>query len=355
MDIVVIGAGLSGLTAAAMLREAGASVQVIDAGTTIGGRIQALRDPVSNRALADLGSTWVWPEYQPVAAQWLERLGVDTFDQFNEGDAILQGYAPTQLRQPLPGQDGMARMIGGPSALIDALADRVGRTNIRVSAKAVEISAQGKQHTSVLLSTGESLIARRVIIAVPLRVAAATLRLPWAPPVLMSAMRATPTWMSTHAKAVALYNRPFWRDAGLSGRLASRHGPLVEAHDHSGIDGTPSALFGFVGWGPERRRSDPEGLRKAILDQLSTCFGVQAAHPLELVIQDWATKPEIVTKQDLSQPQNHPEVGPALLRQPHLEGRVLFAVSEVSNISPGLIEGALAIGEQVALHLIDEA
>lgn len=139
----------------------------------------------------------------------------------------------------------------------------------------------------------------------------------------------------------------------MSGRIASRLGPLVEVHDHSGINGTPAALFGFVGWPPERRASDPEGLRKAILGQLSACFGDEAAHPLELVIQDWATKPEIVTKQDLSQPSDHPDVGPAVLRQPYLDGRVLFAVSEVSNTSPGLLEGALAIGEQVALDLIN--
>lgn len=195
----MIGAGLSGLTAAATLREAGASVLIVEASTMIGGRIQALRDPEDNRALADLGPTWVWPKYQPVAARWLERLGADTFDQFNDGEAILEGYAPTLIRQPLPGQEGIVRMIGGPSALIDALVNRIGLTNIRVSAKAVEVSEQGKQHTSVLLSTGEILTARRVIIAVPLRVAAASLCLPWASPALMSAMSATPTWMSTHA------------------------------------------------------------------------------------------------------------------------------------------------------------
>lgn len=346
MDSLVIGAGLAGLTAAATLREAGASVQVIEAGAQIGGRIRAVRDPEGKRALADLGPTWVWPKYQPVAARWLERLGIDTFDQANDGDAVIEGYGPNPFRQPLPGQDGMVRLVGGPSALIDALAARVGHTNIRLSTKVVRVCAEGPQHVRVVLETGEALIARHVIIAVPLRVAALSLDLPWASPALLRAMSASPTWMSTQAKAVALYARPFWRDAGLSGRLASRLGPLVEGHDHSGIDGAPAALFGFVGWPPERRKADPEGLRQAILDQLRACFGDEADTPLQLVVQDWATTPGIVTELDLSQSAAHPDVGPALLRQPHLDGRVLLAVSECSSVSPGLIEGALAIGER---------
>ena len=70
------------------------------------------------------------------------------------------------------------------------------------------------------------------------------------------------------------------------------------------------------------------------------------------MIQDWATNPNIVTDIDLSAPANHPEVGPAILRLPHLGGRVRFAVSEVSEISPGLIEGALAAGEQAANEVL---
>jgi monoamine oxidase len=120
LDIVVIGAGLSGLTAAATLCNSGAKVQVFEAGTHIGGRIRALRDPVSQHALADLGPTWVWPKYQPIAARWLEELGLSTFEQFNEGDAVILGYGPAPVRQPLPGQDGMVRIVGGPTALIEA-------------------------------------------------------------------------------------------------------------------------------------------------------------------------------------------------------------------------------------------
>ena len=352
MDIVVIGAGLSGLAAAAILREAGASVHLIEADTHIGGRIRALRDPASKRALADLGPTWVWPKHQPVAARWLERLGMATFEQFNEGDAVIIGYGPVPLRQPMPGQDGMVRIAGGPSAFIDALARIIGDANIRTSALATGVFEDGLKRMVVRLGSGEAITAQKVIVSVPLRVAATTLHMPWAPQTLIDAMRRTPTWMSTQAKAVALYERPFWRDAGLSGRVASRIGPLVEAHDHTGVDKTPAAIFGFVGWSPEKRRKDPEGLRQAILDQLSDCFGKAAGQPLELVVQDWAMNPRIVTDLDISQPAAHPDIVPPILRQPHLDGRVHFAVSEVSDLSPGLIEGALASGERAALELL---
>ena len=352
MDIVVIGAGLSGLTAAATLSVAGASVQLVEADTHIGGRIRALRDPVSKRALADLGPTWVWPKYQPVAARWLEKLGEATFEQFNEGDAIIVGYGPAPLRQPLPGQDGMVRIVGGPTALINTLANRIGSANIRTSAPVTGVFEDGPKHMAVHLGSGEIITAQKVIVSVPLRVAANTMRLPWAPQNLIDAMRGTPTWMATHAKAVALYERPFWREAGLSGRIASRSGPLVEAHDHTGVDNSPAAIFGFVGWPPEQRRNDPERLRQAILDQLSECFGKAAAHPFELVVQDWAMNPRIATDLDVSQPAVHPDVGPPILRCPHLDGRLRFSVSEVSDLSPGLIEGALAIGERAASELL---
>lgn len=76
MDVVVIGAGLSGLTAASTLCEAGANVQVLEADSQIGGRIRAIRDPGNARAVADLGPTWIWPKYQPVVARWMPKQSV---------------------------------------------------------------------------------------------------------------------------------------------------------------------------------------------------------------------------------------------------------------------------------------
>lgn len=348
MDTVVIGAGLSGLAATTVLREAGADVLLIEADTQIGGRIRALRDPKDNHFLGDLGPTWVWPKYQPMVAKRIDSLGLETFEQFNEGDAVIVGFSPMPLRQPLPGQDGMARIVGGPTAFIDALSEGLDTTCVRTSAPVTGILDEGSKHVSVYLKSGGVITADRVIVSIPLRVAAANIDMPWAQQTLLDAVRRTPTWMSAHAKAVAVYDRPFWRDAGLAGRIVSRAGPLVEAHDHSGANGTPAAIFGFVGWPPDVRRQDLDGLKQAILTQLAECLGPSAAHPIDLVVQDWATNPNIATSVDLSEPADHPGVGPAILRQAHLGGRVRFAVSEASEISPGLIEGALVAGEHAA-------
>lgn len=88
MDVVVIGADLAGLTAAAVLQEAGADVLLIEAGSKIGGRVKTQRDPGTTQYLADLGPTWVWPRYQPVVERWIKSLGLETFEQFNDGDAV---------------------------------------------------------------------------------------------------------------------------------------------------------------------------------------------------------------------------------------------------------------------------
>jgi monoamine oxidase len=230
----------------------------------------------------------------------------------------------------------------------------VGTARIRTSAAVTGISEDGPNKLQIHLGSGEILTAGKVIVAIPLRVAAVSLRLPWAPASLLDALSGMPTWMSSQAKAVAVYERPFWRDAGLSGRIVSRNGPLFEAHDHCSADNTTAAIFGFVSWSPEHRKKDPEGLRQAILDQLSASFGTAAGHPIDLVVQDWAANARITTGMDLSQPAQHPDLAPAVLRQPHLDGRLRFAVSEVSEISPGLIEGALAAGEQAASELLGE-
>lgn len=346
-DIAIIGAGLAGLTCAHVLHGRGATVTVIDASDRIGGRIHALRD-ADGTALADLGPTWVWPPHQPVVASWLDRLGLASFEQANDGDAVIEGYHPAPVRAPLPGQDGMVRIVGGPAAMVQAMAAGLPDAALRLGRRItrIESAIDGLILTD---DTGRQTTALQVVLATPLRVAAAGIAMPDAPAALLQTMRATPTWMAGQAKAVMLYDRAFWRAQGLSGRIASRIGPLTEVHDHSSAGGQ-AALFGFVGLPPAAR--DPAALKAAIRAQLARCLGPDAGNPQSITIQDWSRDPLICTPADHAG--THPDLPPAILRQPQMGGRLHLAVSETSTRSPGLIEGALDAGQITAEAILSQ-
>ena len=55
------------------------------------------------------------------------------------------------------------------------------------------------------------------------------------------------TWMAGQAKFCALYEKPFWRETGLSGQGFSQRGPMGEIHDGSNNGQGPYGLTGFVG------------------------------------------------------------------------------------------------------------
>ena len=346
-DVVIVGAGLSGLTAAVCLKSAGLRLCVLEGAERIGGRIQAVSANDTGEQIADLGPTWVWPRWQPVVARWMNRLGLTPFAQHDSGDGLLDGFGGPVRRHPLPGQDGIARIVGGPSALIQALAAQLPPGSILTGADVVEFQTDGPE-LQITTADGRTFRSAQVVLATPLRVTSEHIRINGLPPALDAALRATPTWMAQQAKVVAVYPEPFWRSAGLSGRIASRTGPLVEVHDHTPASGSIGALFGFVGWDAASRAADLDGLRVAILEQLIRCFGPLAAEPVELILQDWATLPLVCSAADLRTPPSHPDVGPDILRRGHFDNRLWFAASETSTVSPGLIEGALAAGEAAA-------
>lgn len=360
MDVAIIGGGLSGLTLALLLQEAGKRVCVLEAQPRPGGRIASVLATGSGEALADLGPTWVWTDYQPVAERWVKRLGLEIFAQYESGLGIYEPVNGAPVTARLPQMYGSMRVAGGTIALVHALTESLapdvlstGRTvtNVSVHADDVEIKTttpDGDGHTT--------LRATQVVAAVPPRIAAHTIE--WSPALESTtgrALAAVPTWMAPHAKAVVLYDRAFWREKGLSGRIASQRGPLVEVHDHCGPQGTPAALFGFVGWPASSRaaRGD-EALTQAIGEQLSRCFGSDAPSPIAIHVRDWARSPLVATPADLTSNIAHPSRGPDSLRAAHMNGRVRFCVSETASLSPGLIEGAFAAAEETASALLAE-
>ena len=96
--------------------------------------------------------------------------------------------------------------------------------------------------------------ADAVILALPPRLVAHHIEFsPSLPENLMTDIVIKPTWMAGQAKVVAVYDRPFWRELGLSGYVLSAVVPLEEIYDASPNKGS-GALFGFFGMPPEARK-----------------------------------------------------------------------------------------------------
>jgi len=104
--------------------------------------------------------------------------------------------------------------------------------------------------------------------------------------------------MAPHAKYIALYSTPFWRQTGLSGEPQSTVGPMAEIHDASSVN--VGALFGFFGIPAEiRSRVTEDGLKSLCRGQLVRLFGPDAASLEAEFINDWARDTSTATGADL--------------------------------------------------------
>lgn len=96
-DVVVIGAGATGLTAALRLHEAGRTVAVLEARDRVGGRLETRE--IEGQML-ELGGQWVSPD-QTALLETLDELGLTTYSRYRDGESVYIG------------SDGRARRFTG--------------------------------------------------------------------------------------------------------------------------------------------------------------------------------------------------------------------------------------------------
>jgi monoamine oxidase len=86
-DLVVIGAGLAGLSAARAATTAGASVVVVEARDRVGGRV--LNEDIGGGNVVEVGAQWIGPTQDRLAAL-AAKLDVETFPTYGEGENVIE-------------------------------------------------------------------------------------------------------------------------------------------------------------------------------------------------------------------------------------------------------------------------
>ena len=454
VDVVIVGAGLAGLSAARRLQRAGRSVLVLEARDRVGGR--TLNHDLGNGHHGDMGGTWIGPTQTAIAAL-AKDMRVHAFDQPDNGKQVyydgtsrltyddstpLIGTAPPDpailpdiaaivelidtMAQEVPvdrpwdaphaaewdqqtldtwlrahttnpktlevassafeallgceardisllyavayvatATDGSTygtferlintrggaqaqRFVEGAQVISIRMAHKLGRGSVVLSAPVRRI----EQHTHgvVVHADGHTVRARHVVVAIPPTL---TGRIDYHP--LLPAERDALTQRLPQGallKAEAFYDKPFWRDLGLTGAAVSTVGPAKTTFDVSPKDGKIGGLLGFVGGDEARRYSGrPKALRKAVLANFATYLDDnRALHPTEFHVMDWTR--EAWTRGcpvAIASPGVLTEYGPALAAP---VGRIHWAGTETATYWHGYMDGAVRSGERAAAEIL---
>jgi monoamine oxidase len=451
-DVVVVGAGFAGLTAALRLKQAGKSVLVLEARNRVGGR--AHNASIPGGQITERGAAFIGPT-QDFIAELAREVGVGTFPTYDTGDNIyvrdgnrltysdtgITGTAPPdpvifadlatvvtlldqmatqvdvnspwtaqsaanwdaqtleswiaahsitpQFRQLVPAatrpifgaeprelsllftvfyiaasgneqnvgtfernfntrmgaqQD---RFDGGTQLVALRVAKRLGK---RVHLKQAVRRIVQEKHGVTVLTKRLRVRAKHVIVAIPPALAGRIDYRPDLPPERDQLTQRIPQGNLT--KVACVYDRPFWRDAGLNGTAISTDGYISATFDDSPPGGSPGVVFGFVGGDKSRQFNalSPAQRKAAIVTQFSQFFGSGAANPIDYIESNWAGERwSRGCPVGVAGPGVYTGYGPAL-RQP--VGRIHWAGTETSTFWNGYMDGAVRSGERAAAEIL---
>jgi monoamine oxidase len=242
----------------------------------------------------------------------------------------------------------MYRFAGGSQLICERMARRLGRAVVLDSP--VRRIVQGRRGVTVHSDRAE-VEAKRVIVAVPPILTGKIDYEPGLPDERVELIDHYP--QGTMTKAACVYERPFWRDDGLTGQVLYDRGPVSATFDDSPEDGSKGVIFGFVAGDQAREftKLSARERRAAVIANYVEFFGPQAAAPERYIETNW--KRETWTR---GCPVGIPGLGQLVARGAALRapvGRIHWAGTETSNYWAGYMDGAVRSGERAAVEVIE--
>ena len=144
-DVVIVGAGPSGLTAARELKKAGLSVAVLEARDRVGGRTWT--DTVDG-AMLEIGGQWVSPDQTALLAL-IDDLGLQTYSRYRDGESVYigaDGKRTLYTGDSFPVSETTAAEMDKLTALLDSLAAEIGAEEPWAHPKARELDTISFHH-----------------------------------------------------------------------------------------------------------------------------------------------------------------------------------------------------------------
>lgn len=166
--IIIVGAGLSGLTLAYLLKKRNIQFKILEASPSIGGRIQTVQGKLLTPL--ELGATWFSDLHSNLLAL-LAELEIQKFPQFSKGISLLQtnSFEPPQKFIIPESEPPSHRLAGGTQTLIDTLAQRIGLEKIILNSKVCLITEPPTDKDKLLVKSidGKTYETDKVILCSP--------------------------------------------------------------------------------------------------------------------------------------------------------------------------------------------
>jgi monoamine oxidase len=434
-DVVVVGAGLAGLTAADELTRAGHDVLVVEGRDRVGGRIRTTH--VAGVPV-DAGATWAAPGHTALR-ELASRLGSEFVPQFHQGKGVISfggrrkvesitALAPwvmldlarimralqkavDELPMSSPWQDPRAQRLDSMSfgewltsqralkgtrtfmtliSLVhwgappgDVSLFNVMRYIRTLGGLEHMLAVEGGDQQDRVVGTTHSLVSKlaetlgsRVILGAPVQrlttagervtVETSTDRIDaqyvvvTAAPAHRSTIEFTPRLPQRHyglarswrlgalSKAFVAYDRPFWRDEGLSGEGMSDDRTVFLTFDVSPDADGPGILMVFCDARGFDAYDQPER-RRRVVHHLEHLYGQDARRVIDYADVAWGND-------EFAPGGPNPAVAPGawttfgpVLREP--VGRVHWAGTETADETSGTMNGAILSGQRAAAEV----